>query len=222
MFTRTLRVATRSSPLAIRQAHEAFEILRKFYPALKFKIVTVETYGDKDKITPLSEVEGSDFFTREIELALLEGRVDFAVHSAKDLPEKLPAGLIVAAITKAKDAQDALVSKGNLRLGELKSGAKIGASSLRRKRQLKRYKADFQVVDIRGNIQERLEKLDRNGLDAIVVAACALARLGLEKRIAERIPQHIFPPHPLQGALAVEVRKDQKELIKLLKVLNER
>lgn len=222
MFTQTFRVGTRASPLALKQTEEIIRCLKEFSPASDFEIVGIETRGDKDKVTPISDIEGSDFFTKEIEELLLKGEIDFAVHSAKDLPAEIPKGLTLAAITKPIDHYDALVSKDNLKIEELKSGAKIGASSLRRKIQLKKYRDDFQIVDIRGNIEERLEILDKNGLDGIIVAACALVRLGLEGRIAQRIPFEILRPHLLQGSLAVEVRQDNKELINLLKVLDGR
>lgn len=222
------RIGTRRSPLALKQADEVIGALKEFYPLFDFEIVGIDTYGDKDKITSISEIEGSNFFTKEIDEALLRGEIDtersrtidFAVHSAKDLPDKIPEGLYIAAITKSIDPYDCLVSKNNLKLDELPLGTKIGASSLRRKLQLKKYRSDLQIVDIRGNIEERLQRLDNDGLDAIIVAACALVRLGLEDRIAERIAPHIMLAHPLQGSLAIEVRKNNEELINLLKVLD--
>lgn len=213
------RIGTRKSPLALRQVQEIIETLRKFYPTLDFDIVGIDTYGDKDKITPISDMEGTDFFTREIDEALIKGEIDFAMHSAKDLPDEMPQGLVIAAVTKSIDPYDALVSKWDLKLDELKKGAKIGASSQRRKMQLKKYRNDFQLVDIRGNIEERLEKLDKDELDAIVVAACALLRLGLESRITQRIPFEILTPHPLQGSLAIEVRDNDYKIKELVRPL---
>lgn len=220
MFSNKFRVGTRKSPLALKQTEEILGYLREFYSGFKAGIISIDTYGDKDKTTPISDMEGTDFFTREIDEALLKGEIDFAVHSAKDLPDKISEGLAIAAITKSKDPYDALVSKSNLKLGELRIGAKIGASSLRRKMQLKKYRNDFNIVDIRGSIEERLNKLDNNGLDAIIVASCALIRLGLENRISQRIPFKILNPHHLQGALAIVVKENKKELIDLLKVLD--
>lgn len=219
---KTYRIGTRKSPLALKQVDEVICALKEPHPDLNFEIVGIETYGDKDKITPISEIEGSDFFSREIEEALLRREIDFAVHSAKDLPDEIPKGLIIAVFTKSIDPYDALVSKGDLKIDELRFGAKIGASSQRRKTQLKKYRDDFQIVDIRGNIEERLEELDKDGLDAIIVAACALVRLDKEFRISQRIPFEILTPHPLQGSLAIEVREDNKELIDLLKVLDDK
>lgn len=212
------RIGCRRSPLALKQAVEIVEKLNFFYPAANYEVAGIDTYGDKDKTTPISEIEGTDFFTREIEEALLDGRIDFAVHSAKDMPDELPKGLTVAAMTRQIDPYDALVSRDNLTIDQLPLNARIGSSSLRRKAQLKKYRSDLQIIDIRGNIDERLEKLDE--LDAVIVAACALIRLGLEGRIAQRIPLDILTPHPLQGALAIEVREGDSELIKMLKVLD--
>lgn len=213
------RTGTRRSNLALRQAEEILEALKKFYPGIKTEITGIETYGDRDKVTPISEIEGTDFFTREIEEALLRGEIDFAVHSAKDLPDKIPQGLYIAAITKSIDPFDALVSKNNLCLKDLPFRAKIGTSSLRRKTQLKKYRSDFQIIDIRGSIEERLQKLDSDGLDAIIVAVCALIRLGLQDKISQRIPLEILKPHPLQGALAIETRIDNEEIKELVKPL---
>ncbi|MDP3732220.1 MAG: hydroxymethylbilane synthase [Candidatus Omnitrophota bacterium] len=222
VFERTLRIGTRSSPLALKQVEEALGYLKRFYPQIRVEIIGIDTYGDKDKITPISESEGTDFFTREIDEALLRGDIDFAVHSAKDLPDEVPKGLAIAAITKSIDPYDALVSKSNLKIGELRKGAKIGASSLRRKTQLKKYRDDFQIVDVRGTIEERLDKLDNHGLDAIIVAACALIRLELEHRITQRIPFEILKPHSLQGSLAIEARAEDLDLIKFLSKIDSR
>lgn len=213
------RIGTRRSPLALKQAEEVLGRLREFYPEIEAEGVVIDTYGDKDKVTPISEIEGTDFFTREIDQALLRGALDFAVHSAKDLPDEIGDGLAIAAITKPVEPYDALVSKGNLKIEELKLGAKIGTSSQRRKTQLRAFRQDFEIVDIRGNIQERLSLLN-GSIDAIIVAACALVRLGLENKISQRIPLNILKPHPLQGALAIVVKEGRKDLIKFLKVLD--
>jgi hydroxymethylbilane synthase len=243
-MAKTYRIGTRTSPLALRQVEEVVGKLIRLYPEFPYAIVGVDTSGDRDKVTPLSEIEGTDFFTREIEEALLKGEIDFAVHSAKDLPEEIPAGLVIAAITKSIDPSDALVSKNNFTLEGLPKGARIGASSARRKEQLRVFRRDFQIIDIRGNIEERLSLLDANecvakhsltegdkrqttndeqpNLDAVIVAACALVRLGLEERITQRISLDILKPHPWQGSLAIEARSEDRALIDLLKVLNER
>lgn len=206
-MARTFRIGTRKSRLALKQVDEILCDLRRLYLDMEFDIVTIDTYGDRDKRTPISDIEGTDFFTREIDEAILKGEIDFAVHSAKDLPDKLTGGLEIALITPSIDPYDCLVSKHGLRLDELPRGAKIGTSSLRRKTQLKKYREDFEICDIRGNIEERLGKMDNNNFDGIVIAAAGLVRLGLEHRITERIPFEILRPHPLQGSLAVVVNK---------------
>ncbi len=219
---RIYRIGTRTSPLALKQVEEIVGALEEFYPAIKIEEVGIDTYGDRDKATPISQIEGSNFFTREIDEALLVGEIDFAVHSAKDLPDNLRENLVIAAITGSIDPYDVLVSKSGLKLHELPYGARIGTSSLRRKAQLKEYRNDFQIVDIRGNIEERLEKLDNSDLEAIVIAAAGLIRLGLGDRITQRIPFEILKPHPLQGALAVVIRTEDSQLLNLLSVIDSR
>lgn len=209
-------VGSRSSPLALAQVEEITVTLKRVFPLLRIQLVTLDTCGDKDRKTPLSQVEGSDFFTREIDEALLRGDIDFAVHSAKDLPDTLRDGLRIAAITAPLNQHDAIVSNDNLTLAQLPYGAKIGTSSTRRKEQILQYRPDLQPVDIRGNIHERIALLKTDNIDAVVVAACALIRLGLEERIAEQVPFSIMEPHPLQGALALVARCDDQNLITAL------
>ncbi len=207
------RIGTRKSPLAIKQVDEVKDRVRQLYPDRKPEVVAIDTSGDKDRHTPISDIEGTDFFTREIDQALLKGEIDVAVHSAKDLPDELAQGLGIAFTTESIDPYDCLVSKSGLKLDKLPHGARIGTSSQRRKAQLKKYREDFQIIDIRGNIEERLNILDNydsrftihdsRNVDAIVIAAAGLIRLGLEHRITQRIPLDILRPHPLQGSLAV-------------------
>lgn len=188
-----------------------------------YSVKTINTTGDKDKVTPISLIEGSDFFTDEIEKALLNGEIDVAVHSAKDLPDEIHPELYIAAITKSIDPYDALVVRKDLpykSLEQLPYGAKIGTCSQRRKQQLKQYRSDFNIVEIRGNIDERIEYLDKSDLAAIVIASAGLIRLGLEERITQRISFEILTPHPLQGCLAVEVRKKDIQLIEIFSKLN--
>jgi len=187
--------------------------LKRFYPDITMDIIKIDTYGDRNKHTPISEIEGGDFFTKEIDEALLNRKIDFAIHSAKDLPEVIPDGLCVAGITESIDPYDVLVSKSGLKLDELPHKARIGTSSQCRKEALKKLRPDFEIVDIRGNIEERLSKLDNDkNLDAIVIAAAGLIRLGLEQRISQKIPFEILKPHPLQGRLAVMARKNDEEI----------
>ena len=225
-----IRIGTRNSPLALKQVEEVITLLEKAHPECNFDIIEMETAGDKDKTIPLEELEGTDFWTREIEKALLEKKIDLAVHSAKDMPDVLPNGLEIAVVLKSVDPYDVLVSKSGLTLEKLPEGAKIGTSSKRRKEGLKKFRPDFQIVDIRGNIEERLKLLEDNEsqdtryeirdtnheLDAIVIAAAGLIRLGLEDRITERLPFHILEPHPLQGCLAIEIRTGDKKIKSLI------
>lgn len=210
-----LRVGTRTSPLALAQVREIAHILKKVAPSVSLRVIKMNTAGDLDKVTPISGLEGTDFFTREIDRALLSGKIDLAIHSAKDLPDVIPEGMIIAATTRSVDPYDVLVSRSGLKLRDLPKGAKVGTSSERRKAQLHAFRPDLKLVDIRGTMGERLEKLELQGLDAIVIAAAGLVRLGLGGRITERISLKILRPHPLQGSLAVAVRKDDEKLQRL-------
>jgi len=213
-MAKIIRIGTRKSPLALKQVSEILTRVEELYPDAEFDIVPIDTYGDRDKKTPISDTEGTDFFTREIDQALLRGEIDIAVHSAKDLPDELAGGLTVLFITESIDPYDCLVSKSGLKLEELPYGARIGTSSRRRKDQLKKYRPDFEIVDIRGNIEERLtlvgdsgsEAQDERRIDAVVIAAAGLIRLGLINRETQKIPPDILKPHPLQGSLAVVTR----------------
>lgn len=198
------KVGTRKTRLAIRQVEEFIG----YFPSVKFEIVYFETAGDIDKTTPIKDVEGSNFFTDTIDRALLKREIDLAVHSAKDLPAKLSDGIRVLLMTESIYPYDVLVSRNNIKFCELPKGAKVGTSSQRRREQLAKQRADLQILDLRGNIDERLEKLDKGGYDAIIAAEAGLRRLGLENRITQVLP---FSPHPLQGRLAVTVRTSDYE-----------
>jgi hydroxymethylbilane synthase len=206
-----LRVGTRTSPLALAQVREIVQLLKTVAPDVGLEIISMDTVGDRDKKTPISEMEGTDFFTREIDRALLDRRIDLAVHSAKDLPDVIPDGIVIAATTRSVDPYDVLVSKDHLKLRDLPKGARVGTSSERRKNQLRAYRPDLELVDIRGTMGERLDKLFSEDLDAIVIAGAGLIRLGLGRRITERIGFDILKPHPLQGSLAVAVRAEDEE-----------
>ncbi|OGF53465.1 MAG: hydroxymethylbilane synthase [Candidatus Firestonebacteria bacterium RIFOXYC2_FULL_39_67] len=221
-MSKTYKLGSRSSPLAVKQVEEITASLKVVHPEIVLSPVFFDTAGDIDKKTPLSDTEGTDFFTDTIEKALMDKKIDLAVHSAKDLPDSLPESLIIAAITKSIDSCDVLVAGSDTVKGleDLPFGARIGTSSKRRKEQLQRFRGDFKIEDIRGNIGERLQVLGERGLDGIVIAAAGMLRLGLQERITQRIPFNIITPHPLQGALALEVRASDKELISLLQPLN--
>jgi hydroxymethylbilane synthase len=204
---RAIKIGVRPSLLALKQAQEAIGLLEKIYPGATFEILKIDTPGDRDKATPLTFVDGSDFFTRDIDEALLAGRVDAAVHSSKDLPEVLPKGLEVLFETESISRFDALVSKGHNKFTELTSGSRIGASSLRRKKEVKGLRPDLEIVDARGTIVERLSLVDSGKIDALIVAHAALIRLKLEHRISEIFPLNIFKTHPKQGCLSIVARK---------------
>jgi hydroxymethylbilane synthase len=211
-----LRIGTRTSPLALAQVREIAEALKTVAPDVELEIISMDTMGDRDKKTPISEMEGTDFFTREIDQALLTNQIDLAVHSAKDLADQVPEGIVIAATTRSVDPYDVLVSKDHLKLRDLPKGARVGTSSERRKNQLRAYRPDLKLVDIRGTMGERLDKLFSEDLDAIVIAGAGLIRLGLGHRITERISFDILKPHPLQGSLAVAVRAGDEEFKTLL------
>lgn len=209
MVSTKLKIATRASPLALRQTEEALTALRTVLPdSTVYEILTVTTPGDRNRALPLAHPDVSDnFFTRDIDEALLNGEADIAIHSAKDLPDNIPEGLNVAAYLPAKDIRDALVLRRGIDPGS--TPRTIGTSSPRRTEYLRECRPDARLKPLRGTIQERLEQLDRGEYDTIVVAACALERLGLAARIGEYLP---YDPAPQQGRLAVVTRNDPEEL----------
>lgn len=205
-----LRAGTRPSPLAIKQVDE----LKKIFPWVNFEMVVISTIGDKDKITPLAKIEGGDFFTKEIDEALLNGKIDIALHSSKDLPDKLNDALKVVLETKSISPFDVLVSRGKLKLSELPRASRVGTSSQRRKDQLRALRQDLVLVDVRGNIGERLGLIDARKIDALVVAQAALIRLELEHIISEVFNEGNFIAHPKQGSLAIVTREDKWQEVK--------
>ncbi len=203
-----LRVASRGSRLAKVQVEEFLSL----FPEVEPETVFLDSFGDKHKNISLLHQVSSDFFTRELDEAVLNGVADLAVHSAKDLPYPLPAGLAVVALTRGSDPADALVSAGGEPFAGLPAGARIGTSSPLRRKEILALRPDVEIVSIRGTIEERLALVDEGTVDALVVAACALRRLGLEHRITEILP---FATHPLQGKLAVTAREDDARLREL-------
>lgn len=206
-----IRVGTRGSVLALRQTEEVIRALKSVWTSLEFELVVIKTTGDKVIDTPLFKIGSKGLFVKEIEEALLEGRIDIAVHSLKDLPTKLPSGLTIGAVTKRLDPRDVLI----LPKGE---GKRIGTSSLRRMVQLKRLFPEFEVIPIRGNLDTRLRKLERGEVDGLVVALAGLLRLNFEVKGMRLLDQLI--PAPGQGALVVECREDFK-LRDLLREIND-
>jgi hydroxymethylbilane synthase len=197
-----LVIASRGSQLALWQARWIAGKLASMGHECRIHII--KTTGDKITDVPLARVGTKGLFTKEIEEALLEGSADLAVHSLKDLPTELPAGLVLAAVPEREDPRDAIVGK---KLAELPAGAKVGTSSLRRSAQLRKLRPDLQVESVRGNLDTRLRKLDEGQYDAILLAAAGLMRLGWEDRIAEILPVDVMCPAVGQGALAIETRE---------------
>lgn len=212
-----LRVGARDSKLSQAQVWEVFEEIRAFYPKVHFVPVWVKTTGDKDLRTSLRTLEKTDFFTKEIDQLLLNGEIDLAVHSAKDLPEPLCDGLCVAALTKGLSPSDSLVLREGETLENLPPGALIGSSSKRREEVIKRLRSDLHCVDIRGNIERRLKTLDQKKVDGVIVAECALIRLQLQHRNRIHLPGETAA---LQGQLAVVVREKDKMLLEVFKSIN--
>lgn len=213
---RTLVVGTRGSVLALAQTESVVARLRLLSPGTEFVIRRIKTTGDHIYDAALAKIGEKGLFTRELEKALLEGEIDLAVHSMKDLPTRLPPGLVVAAVPPREDPCDALVTRGGHKLAELPPGSVVGTSSLRRQAQLLACRPDLEVKTIRGNLDTRLRKLDEGQVDALVVAWAGLARLGLLARVAERLPYDVCLPAVGQGALAVEARAGDAGICALL------
>ncbi|MFT3739915.1 MAG: hydroxymethylbilane synthase [Breznakibacter sp.] len=205
-----LRIVTRNSNLALVQCDEVAALL----PQVVIDLVPVLSLGDKDKNTSLMGEAPADFFTRELDEALLNNEADIAVHSAKDLPYPLREGLMVVALLPAADQSDSLVGRQNLRLAELPLGATVGTSSKKRAGQLAALRPDLKIASIRGTIEERIAQVDNGHVDALIVATCALDRLGLRHRASEVL---LFETHPLQGHLAVVAKKGNNEVEELFR-----
>jgi hydroxymethylbilane synthase len=208
-----LRVATRGSALARWQADHVVGLLQKVEPGLDVEIVTVETSGDRRLDTPIWELGGKGVFVKEVQAAVLAGRADLAVHSAKDLPSGTPEGLVIAAVPERGDVRDALVGAA---LDGLAEGAVVATGSLRRRAQLAYARPDLRFEGLRGNMATRLARVDDADVDAVVVAAAALDRLGLADQIAERLDVDLMLPQVGQAALAVECRSDDPDARHLL------
>jgi len=206
-----LKIGTRSSALAVWQTERVRSLLRA--AGCETDRVEIKTTGDLTPDVPLARIGSRALFTKQIDDALLENRIDLAVHSLKDLPTELPTGIIIAAVSAREDPRDALVGRTPLRWSDLSSGAVIATSSLRRRAQLLHARPDLRIVDIRGNVDTRLAKLDaRPEWSGIVLATAGLVRLGRADRIGERLPSDVMLPAPGQGALAVTVRADDTEV----------
>ena len=214
-------IGSRGSILALAQANLVKNSLEANYPDLTFEIKEIVTSGDKDLKSNWENSNASlkSFFTKEIEQELLDGQIDIAVHSMKDMPAVSPKGLICGAIPDREDARDVLISKNGF-LVTLPQGAKIGTSSLRRVMNLKAIRPDFEIKHLRGNIHTRLNKLETEDYDAIVLAAAGLKRVGLTDKISEYLNGEVFPPAPAQGVLYIQCRENDEEIKGILKSIH--
>lgn len=212
-----LVVGTRGSNLALVQTNWVVDQLKKENPGVEFEVKIIKTKGDLIKDLPLDKIGDKGLFVKEIEKSLLDGEIDMAVHSMKDMPSYLPEGLKFAHSPKREDPRDALIFKeGYKSLDDLPQGARIGTGSKRRKYQLLKHRPDLEIVPIRGNIETRIKKIETEKLDGVVLAASGLRRAGLDNKIDYYIPTDIMLPAPAQGILALEIREDDKETEKII------
>jgi len=207
-FSKKLTIGTRGSPLALWQAHWIKSQLESVHDDLTVDLVKIKTSGDKIQDVPLAKVGGKGLFTKEIEESMLRYETDIAVHSMKDVPVKFPPSLTLSVVTEREDPRDALIARNGLKLDTLPKGARVGTGSFRRTTQLLNYRPDLEVVPMRGNVQTRLDKLESEGLDAIILAAAGLIRLDMADHITEYIEPEIMLPGGGQGAVGIESRKE--------------
>lgn len=219
METKRVVIGSRSSKLAMAQSSYVRDCLKKLYPSVDFQIKTIKTVGDKILDTALSKIGDKGLFTKEIEEALLRREIDLAVHSMKDLPTELPDGLKIAAVPQRENPCDVLVSRQGHAIRKLPKNARIGTSSLRRRAQLLHIRNDLDVLDLRGNLDTRVKKLEQGLFDAIVLAYAGIKRLGLDLKLSVIQVEDILPQAG-QGALCIEIHKDAREVNDLVKALD--
>jgi hydroxymethylbilane synthase len=217
---RHINIGTRGSQLALWQANWTRSAVMEKFPGTTVELVIIKTKGDKILDVPLAKVGGKGLFVKEIEDAMLDGRIDIAVHSMKDMPAKIPEGLCIGAVPERETPQDALVTRNRLPLERLPQGARVGTSSLRRGAQLKSVRPDIEIVSLRGNLDTRLKKLDTQNLDAVILAAAGLKRMGLTDRITETIDETVMLPAVGQGALCIECRENDPGIAPVMAALN--
>jgi hydroxymethylbilane synthase len=211
-MSKPIKIGTRASKLALWQAEWVKSALNEKFAGQAVELVTIKTKGDKILDVPLAKVGGKGLFVKEIEQALLDRRIDIAVHSMKDMPAEIPAGLCIGAIPQRESAADVLISKSGRRFAELRRGAVIGTSSLRRGAQLRHARPDIEIVPLRGNLDTRLKKLQTEDLEAIVLAAAGIKRLNLEQHITQYLEADIMLPAVGQGALCIEIRHPDPQI----------
>ncbi|HEX7102540.1 MAG TPA: hydroxymethylbilane synthase [Nitrolancea sp.] len=218
----TIRVGTRGSALALEQTRIFNATLTSAIPGIQIETIVMSTAGDVDKHTPLAILGGQGVFAKELEAALLNGTIDVAVHSAKDLTSELPTGLTLGAILNRADPRDVFLNMDGKRLTELPTAARVGTSSRRRVMELRQLRPDLQAVELRGNVDTRLRKLAAGEVDAAIIAAAGLLRMGWQERISEYLPVEAFVPSPGQGALGIECRADDTATLALLARITDR
>jgi hydroxymethylbilane synthase len=221
LTTTSLKIGTRGSKLAVWQANWVRSLLNQQFPHHSIELVTLKTQGDKILDVPLAKIGGKGLFVKEIEQALLDGRVDLAVHSMKDMPADMPEGLCMGAIPQRETPADVLISRNGRTFAQLKSKSVIGTGSLRRAAQLRHARPDIVIRPLRGNLDTRLRRLESDDMDAIVVAAAGVKRLDLEDRISEYPAQDLMLPAVGQGALCVEIRDDDPKIEKMVSTLDD-
>ncbi len=220
MMNRSLIIGTRGSKLALWQAGWVKTTLQKHHPGLEVELVIIKTKGDKILDVPLAKVGGKGLFVKEIEEALLDERIDLAVHSMKDMPADIPEGLCVGAVPEREDPRDVLISKEGAILDDLPEGSCVGTSSLRRVAQIRHARSDIVIKPLRGNLDTRMKKLETEGMDAIVLAAAGVRRLGFEERITEYLDVETVLPAVGQGALCIETRENDSHIDSIVNVLD--
>jgi hydroxymethylbilane synthase len=220
MSTEQIRIATRKSPLALWQAEHVLARLQQLHPGLQVELVTMSTQGDRVLDSPLAKIGGKGLFVKELEQGMLAGRADIAVHSMKDVPAELPEGLEIGAILEREDPRDAFVSNRFGTLADLPQGAHVGTSSLRRQCQLRAVRPDLEILDLRGNVNTRLAKLDAGDYDAIVLASAGLKRLGMAERITRVLEPEDMLPAIAQGVIGIECRSNDPKVKALIDPLN--
>lgn len=221
MTNKVLRIATRKSPLALWQAEYVKARLEQAHAGLSVELMGMKTKGDVILDTPLAKVGGKGLFVKELEVAMLEGRADIAVHSMKDVPVEFPEGLGLTVICEREDPRDAFVSNQYDSIDDLPQGAVLGTCSLRRQAQVRERRPDLKILDLRGNVNSRLQKLDDGQFDAIILAAAGLKRLGFDQRIRRAMEPSESLPAVGQGAVGIECRLDDVETIALLQTLSD-
>lgn len=217
---KTLKIVTRKSPLAMWQAEHVRDLLLKAHDDLKVELIGIETQGDKILDSPLAKIGGKGLFVKELENALLDGRADIAVHSMKDVTVDMPDGLSLPIILEREDPRDVLIAPNPTSISDLPKNARVGTSSLRRQCQIKNLRPDLNILDLRGNVGTRLGKLEKGEYDAIILAAAGMIRLGLKDKISHYISDDVLLPAIGQGAVGIQSRSDDEEILSLISPLN--